>query len=83
MLAQIRQEYIEMQKLYWGITTARKESGGPSVSGTDLANSLPVQRGAPGQQWLLRGVPHWAELARLLMSALLNQSLSLAIPRAV
>ena len=43
---------------------AEEGVGGLSVCAADLAEPLPVQRGAPEQRLPLRGTPHWAELPR-------------------
>ena len=42
---------------------AEEGTGCLSVCAADLAEALPVQRGAPEQRLPLRGTPHWAELA--------------------
>ena len=42
---------------------AEEGTGELLVCGADLAEALPVQRGAPEQILPLRGTPHWAELA--------------------
>ena len=42
---------------------AEEGTGYLSVCAADLAEALPVQRGAPEQRLPLRGTPHWAELA--------------------
>ena len=42
---------------------AEEGTGELLVCGADLAEALPVQRGAPQQRLPLRGTPHWAELA--------------------